>query len=96
MRSNRTWTIILAVTGIIVVWISINFSESYSHGRAFLYTNPEINSEFGRVRYFFLYNARIHNSHADFRYYVFGEKKSGGIALHIDDDNGHWVIRRAP
>jgi len=82
------------IYSIVFLYALIFYSESYSQTRIFVRDSTEIKSEFGDVKYSFLYVANIKNTHAKFLVYLIGEKKHGSIALRADQKNDHWIVRR--
>jgi hypothetical protein len=94
-KSHFQWAVILGFAGFILAWGLIFSSESYTQAKVFLNTSPEVHAEFGDIKHSFLYVAGIKNSHANFRFYVFGEKKNASIAIRADEDGEHWTARRS-
>ena len=93
-RRRFRWTAILSLIGFCVAWAIIYNAESYLQAAIFLRSNKVVRNEFGNIQHDFLYSAHIKNEHADFRFYVIGDKKNGGVSLHGNEVDGHWVIQR--
>ena len=94
-KKHFRWAVILGVAGFFLAWAFIYNSDYYSQAKIFLYTNSEIKTEFGEIRHAFLYVAKTKNSHANFSFYIFGEKKNASVALRVDEANDHWIVRKA-
>jgi len=93
-KSHMQWSAILGCLGIAVACWLIFTSNAYTEAKKYLYTDPEIRTEFGEIKYSLLYSANIKNEHARFLFYLIGGRKSATVALHASEIDGHWVVAR--
>lgn len=95
MKTGRfKWTLLVGGMCFLLAWVGIYSSAAFAAARQYIYSAPEIESEFGDVDWFFLYMANIKNNHAYFRVYVFGAKKNASVYLHGEENNYKWRIER--
>ena len=94
--SSKKTIALISLIGIVTSVVVTCHSESYQKAKIAVLTDSKISQDFGKINFLFNYSSNIQTAQSDgrkiqrgyFRFYVFGQKKSGGVLVNYEAFDG--------